>query len=142
MKTCKLYQQLPHSGAMCLLDRVVTWDKQRICCRTNSHLSPANPLRVNGAVAGLCALEYAAQALALHGVLNRQQRTVSGDYAAAYVVSSKQLIFAAGNLSDVSGSLIITAELTVWHEASAIYAISVSAGERSVLQGDLTVMLS
>ncbi len=142
MITCELYQQLPHSGAMCLLDRVVAWDEQRICCSTASHLSGANPLRHDGVLPGLCALEYAAQALALHGVLNRQQRAVSGQYEQAYVVSSKQLVFTADNLADVGESLTIKAELTVWHEASAIYAVSVSAGERSLLQGDLTVMLS
>ncbi len=142
MKTGELYQQLPHSGAMCLLDQVIAWDEQRICCSTDSHLSAANPLRQNGVLSGLCALEYAAQALALHGVLNRQQRTVSGEYAEAYVVSSKQLAFSVGNLSDAVDSLIIEAELTVWHEASAVYAVSVSAGECCLLQGDLTVMLS
>lgn len=142
MKTCELYQQLPHSGAMCLLQRVIAWDKQSICCSANSHLSTANPLRQNNALPGLCALEYAAQAVALHGVLKRQQRGVAGRYAEAYVVSSKQLIFAAGDLSDAAESLIITAELTVWHEASAVYAVSVAAGERRLLQGDLTVILS
>lgn len=142
MKTCELYRQLPHSGAMCLLDQVVAWDAQRICCSTDSHLAAANPLRHDGVLPGLCALEYAAQALALHGVLNRQQRSVSGRYAEAYVVSSKRLVFPAGNLSDVGASLVIKAELIVWHEASAVYTVSISADERSLLQGDLSVMLS
>ena len=142
MLTSDLYQQLPHSGAMCLIERVVSWDEKRICCSTDSHLSAANPLRQNGSLPGLCAVEYAAQALALHGVLNRSQRTSPDRYSEAYIVSSRRLAFQAGNLSDAAESLTITAELKVWHQASAVYAVSVNAGDNSWLKGDLVVMLS
>lgn len=138
----ELYRELPHSGAMCLIDRVVSWDEKRICCSTDSHLSAANPLRQDGRLPGLCALEYAAQALALHGVLNRQRQASSGRYSEAYVVSSKHLAFQPGNLANVSESLVISAELTVWHEASAVYTVNVNAGGNGLLAGDLTVMLS
>ncbi|MGI9285370.1 MAG: hypothetical protein ACR2P1_08270 [Pseudomonadales bacterium] len=142
MLTGDLYQQLPHSGAMCLIDRVVSWDEKRICCSTDSHLSSANPLRQNGRLPALCALEYAAQALALHGVLNRPRLTASERYSLAYVVSSRRLAFHAGNLLDAAESLTITAELKAWHQASAVYTVNVNSGDNCLLQGDLVVMLT
>lgn len=138
----ELYQQLPHSGAMCLIDRVSSWDERSICCSADSHLSPANPLRADGSLPGLCALEYAAQALALHGVLKRPQASANRQCSNALVVTSQRLAFQTGDLSNRSESLTITAELTVRHKDSVVYAVSVSAGASCVLQGDLGVMLS
>ena len=60
---------IPHSGSMCLLDGVLSWDENTILCRTASHRLPDNPLRSNGRLAGVCGVEYAAQAMALHGGL-------------------------------------------------------------------------
>ena len=39
---------IPHSGSMCLLDRVVEYDETQIHCRTGSHRDAANPLAVAG----------------------------------------------------------------------------------------------
>ena len=35
---------IPHAGSMCLLDEVVAWDDERICCTATSHRDPGNPL--------------------------------------------------------------------------------------------------
>ncbi len=60
---------IPHSGAMCLLDGVDFWDADRIRCHSRSHLAMDNPLREGGALAVVHALEYGAQAMAVHGGL-------------------------------------------------------------------------
>ena len=59
---------LPHKGAMCFLDAVTDWDRETISC---SAAAPglAHPLGRNGKVSTLVAVEYAAQATALHGAL-------------------------------------------------------------------------
>ena len=36
---------IPHQGAMCLLERVIEWDKDRIVLATSTHRAPDNPLR-------------------------------------------------------------------------------------------------
>jgi predicted hotdog family 3-hydroxylacyl-ACP dehydratase len=54
---------------MCLLDRVVHWDSQRIHCRASSHRSADNPLRSRDQLSAACGIEYAAQAMAVHGAL-------------------------------------------------------------------------
>ena len=60
---------IPHSGTMCLLDGVVRWDDESIVCITNTHRDANNPLRRDGQLSALHALEYGAQAAAVHGGL-------------------------------------------------------------------------
>jgi len=60
---------IPHAGTMCLLEHVVAFDDTSIRCETRSHLDVNNPLRYKGRLSSLCGIEYAAQAMALHGAL-------------------------------------------------------------------------
>jgi predicted hotdog family 3-hydroxylacyl-ACP dehydratase len=62
-------QHIPHKGRMCLLDEVLSWDATRIRCRSATHRSPDNPLRQHGRLGAACGIEYAAQAMAVHGAL-------------------------------------------------------------------------
>src|SRR3569833_2555449 len=54
---------------MWLLDEVLNWDFTQTQCRTSTHRSPDNPLRSNGRLGSACAIEYAAQTMAVHGAL-------------------------------------------------------------------------
>jgi predicted hotdog family 3-hydroxylacyl-ACP dehydratase len=65
--------RVPHAGSMCLLDSVISWDEQRIECRATSHASPTHPLAHDGRLPATAAVEYAAQAMALHGRLVQEQ---------------------------------------------------------------------
>ncbi|MCY7388737.1 MAG: 3-hydroxylacyl-ACP dehydratase, partial [Burkholderiales bacterium] len=58
--------RVPHTGRMCLLDRVLQWDAHAIRCSATSHRDPDNPLREAGGLAMLAGIEYAAQAAAVH----------------------------------------------------------------------------
>src|SRR5262250_1492609 len=62
-------QHIPHKGRMCLLDEVLSWDAARIRCRSGSHRAADNPLRAHGRLGAACGIEYAAQAMAVHGAL-------------------------------------------------------------------------
>ena len=62
-------RHIPHAGRMCLLDEVLEWDANRIVCRSSTHRDVDNPLRVNGTLGAACGIEYAAQAMAVHGAL-------------------------------------------------------------------------
>jgi len=64
---------IPHSGSMCLLDRLLAWDAQRIVCAATNHRDAAHPLRTRSGLLSPCAIEYAAQAMALHGALIGQE---------------------------------------------------------------------
>ena len=58
---------LPHAGAMCLLDAVESYDGQRIVCTTMQHRNRHNPLAVDGRLGCVQGIEFAAQAMAIHG---------------------------------------------------------------------------
>jgi len=60
---------IPHSGAMCLLARLAHWDAQHIVCSASNHRAADHPLRTRRGLLAPCAIEYAAQAMALHGAL-------------------------------------------------------------------------
>jgi len=57
------------TGGMCLLDEVIDWSAARVSCRSGTHREPDNPLRAFGRLGIACGIEYAAQAMAVHGAL-------------------------------------------------------------------------
>ena len=61
--------RVPHRGRMCLLDRLLGWDAQAIECSATGHADAAHPLRTASGLLAPAAIEYAAQAMALHGAL-------------------------------------------------------------------------
>ena len=80
---------VPHRGAMCLLDRMVSWDESRIECLATGHRDPAHPLRSRSGLMAGTAIEYAAQAAALHGGLVAQ---ASGATASpGYLASAREV---------------------------------------------------
>ena len=71
---------IPHAGAMCLLDAVIAWDATTITCLASSHRTPTNPLAARGRLEVVCGVEYAAQAMAVHGALaGGGRRPTAGD---------------------------------------------------------------
>lgn len=66
MERAEFARFLPHTGPMLLLNRVESWDQQAIECSAISHNDVNNPLRVNGRLSTVHAIEYGAQAAAIH----------------------------------------------------------------------------
>jgi len=98
---------IPHQGAMCLLDRVVEWDKDRIVLATATHRSPSNPLRLDGRLRAIHLCEYGAQAMAVHGGLSAQaegRRAQPG-----FLVSLRDVRFHIDFIDQLEGDLRITA---------------------------------
>ncbi len=62
--------RIPHQGGMSLLQSMQAWGSDHIVCTATSHQDAGNPLRVGGVLWSACAIEYASQAMALHGVLS------------------------------------------------------------------------
>ena len=61
-------RRVPHAGDMCLLDAVVRWDATAIECHAGVPRE-RHPLARDGVVPAVAAIEYAAQATAVHGAL-------------------------------------------------------------------------
>ena len=58
---------IPHAGTMCLLDGVLEWNPTKIKCVSQSHHDENNPMLIAGQLPAMCGIEYAAQAMAVHG---------------------------------------------------------------------------
>jgi predicted hotdog family 3-hydroxylacyl-ACP dehydratase len=129
---------IPHAGTMCLLDRVEAWDETSIRCIATSHRDLANPLAVNGTLGAACGIEYAAQAMALHGGLSRppDQRPRSG-----FLISLRGVTLAVDRLDDLEAELVVQAERLAGSENDATYEFSLCSGAAIVLSGRAAVLL-
>lgn len=128
---------IPHQGAMCLLDHVVAWDQARIHCRAGSHHSADNPLRAHGRLGAACAIEYAAQAMAVHGAL-----LASGPAPrAGYLVSARAIELQVWRLDDIAADLDIAAVCSMRNNNNILYEFSVSAAGKTLVQGRAAVVL-
>lgn len=132
---------IPHSGEMCLWQEVIAFDNEKIHCATNSHLSPTNPLKVNGELSPVNLIEYGAQAIAIHGGL--LALTQAGDQASqptmGYIASLKKIRFFEFNAS--TSKLFVDAMQLSADEAAKLYTFEVSDAEnRKVCEGNVLVM--
>ncbi|MBA3594945.1 MAG: 3-hydroxylacyl-ACP dehydratase [Polaromonas sp.] len=136
--------RIPHQGNMCLLDGVTAWDDRQIQCVTTSHQSPANPLRAQGRLGAACGVEYAAQAMAVHGALVGE--SMSGVDAATapragYLASIRSVSLHVDRLDTVSAPLLISAERITGDDNTVLYSFSVTAGDTALLSGRAVVVL-
>jgi predicted hotdog family 3-hydroxylacyl-ACP dehydratase len=129
---------IPHSGAMCLLDGVVQWDSDRILCTSRSHRAVDNPLRADGGLPAVCGVEYAAQAMAIHGALAGK---VGGRPRAGYLASLRNVVCRRDRLDDLEGDLVVEAEHVAGDGAHVIYRFRLRVGEVEVLSGQAMVVL-
>jgi predicted hotdog family 3-hydroxylacyl-ACP dehydratase len=128
---------IPHANRMCLLDGVLSWDGARLSCTTGTHRAVDNPLRRNGRLGVLCGVEYAAQAMALHGALSLDTRPVRGGYLA----SVRALICHVDRLDLVTGSLLIEIERLQGDSERAIYRFGVHGDGQVALTGRAAVVM-
>jgi predicted hotdog family 3-hydroxylacyl-ACP dehydratase len=129
---------IPHAGAMHLLDGVLSWDADRIRCLSRSHRDRQNPLRMNGRLSALCGIEYAAQAMAVHGVL---AGNVGSRPRMGYLASLREVSCSRTTLDDLEGDLIVAAERLMGEESHVIYSFAVGVGDIEVLRGRAAVVL-
>ncbi|HWE71646.1 MAG TPA: phosphotransferase [Stellaceae bacterium] len=129
---------IPHAGKMCLLDRVVSWDEQRITCESNAHRDPDNPLRRDGRLGALTAIEFAAQAMAAHG---RLAGAVSERPRAGFIASLRDVQCRCAWLDRFDAALEIGAIKLMGDEHNVMYAFAVACGTQEIVTGRATVVL-
>lgn len=129
---------IPHAGAMCLLDGVTQWNGDRIVCISHSHTDARHPLRQGEGLPALCGIEYAAQAMAVHGGLTALagKRPRGG-----YLASLRDVRCARMRLDDLPGPLTIEAARLMGDGAHVIYQFTLNAGPEQVLSGRAAVVL-
>jgi predicted hotdog family 3-hydroxylacyl-ACP dehydratase len=127
---------VPHQGAMCLLDRALAWDGTRILCETERHRDPANPLRRDGMLPAVCGLEFAFQAMALHGALG-----AGAPQAVGFVTSLREVALEVERLDDIAAPLQVEATALLAEPGGFIYRFALSAEGRNLMTGQAAVIL-
>jgi predicted hotdog family 3-hydroxylacyl-ACP dehydratase len=123
---------------MCLLERVLEWDAERLVAETTSHRCEDNPLRRDGVLVAVHALEYAAQAMAVHGGLRaaEQGEALPGGFLAA----GRRIGLHVRRLDELPGLLRVEVQEQFRQGGNLIYSFRVAAGDRPVAEGEATVL--
>jgi predicted hotdog family 3-hydroxylacyl-ACP dehydratase len=124
---------------MCLLDEVIEWDPRQIRCRTGTHRTPDNPLRSHDRLGIACGIEYAAQAMALHGAL--AGASVSGPARVGLLASVRDVRLHVLRLDDIESDLICEAAHLAGDGLTALYAFALRDKDRVLLSGRASVVL-
>ncbi|MBV8495903.1 MAG: hydroxymyristoyl-ACP dehydratase [Gammaproteobacteria bacterium] len=145
-------QHIPHKGRMCLLDEVLSWDATRIRCRSATHRDPANPLRSHGRLGAVCGIEYAAQAMAVHGALIGSSAPLASTVASSvrgsigtavgYLASVRNVAINVVRLDDLETDLIAAAERITGDGRTVLYEFSVWSEARALLTGRASVVFA
>lgn len=140
-----IIRRIPHQGSMCLLNSVSGWDSRQIRCEALSHRSGTNPLRTHGRLGAACGIEYAAQAMAVHGALMAESEGhADPDLAtprAGYLASIRNVALQVQRLDDLREDLIVVAERESGDSSSILYSFSLHAGTTLLLSGRAIVIL-
>jgi predicted hotdog family 3-hydroxylacyl-ACP dehydratase len=129
---------IPHAGDMCLLDGVLHWDQTSIRCRSITHRAERNPLRRDGRLNAICGIEFAAQAMAVHG---RLAGSVGARPQAGYLASVRDMQCRQARLDLLEGDLIIKAERLMGDEQRVIYQFALDWAGGEILAGRAAVVL-
>lgn len=95
---------IPHRGRMSLLDGLLAWDEHQIHCVARNHRDPQHPLRSASGLLSSCLVEYAAQAMALHGGLSHRAALAAGQtprIGAGYLASMRAVELSVWRLDDL-----------------------------------------
>ena len=146
LRHADIAQLIPHQADMCLLESVSAWDDQQIFCNATSHRSASHPLRAYGRLGASCGIEYAAQAMAVHGALIAQSplnaaSKAAGAPKAGYLVSVRGVTLHVERLDDLSAALTIHAERFMGDAGTIVYSFAVHAEFKLLLSGRATVVL-
>jgi predicted hotdog family 3-hydroxylacyl-ACP dehydratase len=129
---------IPHQGAMCLLERVLEWDAERILLATATHRSPDNPLRSQGRLRALHLCEYGAQAMAVHGGLAAQ--TAGASAQPGLLVSLREVALRRDYIDDLPGDLAVEARRLMESGESWQYTFAVRHEGKLLAEGRAAVM--
>jgi predicted hotdog family 3-hydroxylacyl-ACP dehydratase len=138
LSRAEIAARIPPPGDMCLRDGVIDWSPDHIRCRPLSHRAPANPLRGDDRLGAASGIEYGAQAMALHGALLGADEGLPRQ---GYLASVRGVTLHVVRLDDVAEDLIVAAERISGEGGTVMYAFSLLAGSRCLVEGSAMVIL-
>jgi predicted hotdog family 3-hydroxylacyl-ACP dehydratase len=130
--------RIPHHGGMCLLERATEATPERIVCTAVSHHAAGNPLRMDGRLSAVHAIEYAAQAMALH----RSFAEGAAEPAPRGMLTSvRDVLCHVERLDDIPDELTIVATRLAGDGITVLYGFSVCDGARALVTGRASAVL-
>ena len=124
---------------MCLLDSMLSASETDIVCSAVSHCNTDNPLRSHGRLGAAVAVEYAAQAMALHGSILNADLDVPAK--GGRLINVRQLSLYCAQFDDLAAPLIVRATRLMGDVVNVIYSFDVSAEGRMIASGRAGVMM-
>jgi predicted hotdog family 3-hydroxylacyl-ACP dehydratase len=135
--------RVPHQGRMCWLARMLSWSDDRIVCEAENHADRDHPLRGPHGLLASAAIEYAAQAMALHGALRAQAQGQGAGPVPGFLASARGVALSRWRLDDAAGPLRIEAERLAGDTRQLLYGFIVTDGTgAAVAEGRATVVLN
>lgn len=132
----QLCRLIPHHGKMCLLDSVIEWDDEGIHCRAVSQRATDNPLREDNRLPAIAGVEYAAQAMAVHGALLASS---AESPQVAYLAALRGVELHCDTLHQ-ERELFLHCQRLAGDSNGFIYTFKVDNGIATLLQGRATVI--
>jgi predicted hotdog family 3-hydroxylacyl-ACP dehydratase len=129
---------IPHRGSMCLIDAVVNWSSERISCRSGGHRAADHPLRVHGRLGVACGIEFAAQAMAVHGALLADASDAKP--LAGFLASVRGVRLHVVRLDEVQSDLICNALRIAGDQATTLYEFELRSSTMRLISGRATVV--
>jgi len=139
LDAAEIAARVPHSGTMCLLHALHESSATQVLCSTTSHHAADNPLRSASGLLSCSAIEYAAQAMALHGAM-----TAAADAPpqGGRLASVRGVKLHVPRLDTVAGRLFVQAERLAGDAGQAMYQFTLRDERQNILvQGRATVLL-
>ena len=135
--------RIPHQGRMCLLDEVIAWNAHHIRCRTGTHRAPDNPLRSHDRLGIASGIEYAAQAMALHGALAGAVAGADAGPASrvGLLASVRDVRLHVLRLDDIESDLFCEVTHLAGDNFTAMYEFALRDKDQSLLGGRASVVL-
>jgi predicted hotdog family 3-hydroxylacyl-ACP dehydratase len=131
--------RVPHHGAMCLLHALHESSDTHVLCSTTSHHAADNPLRSASGLLSCNAIEYAAQAMALHGAM-----TAAADAPpqGGRLASVRGVKLHVPRLDTIDGPLFVHVERLAGDNGQAMYQFALrDEQQHTLVQGRATVLL-
>ncbi|HEY5450700.1 MAG TPA: hypothetical protein VIQ54_18230 [Polyangia bacterium] len=130
-----IVELVPHRPPMLLLDRVLSYDGERVVCETV--LGPDSPFAEQGEVPAVVGIEYMAQTIAAGAGLSARDK---GDQAGrtGFLLGCRNLSIAVDSFQ-IGDRLTVEARRTWGENQIGSFACKVQRGSEVLVEGALTV---
>jgi predicted hotdog family 3-hydroxylacyl-ACP dehydratase len=146
LNAADIARRVPHSGSMCLLHSVSQWDEETIVAHADHRADSHHPLAILTQLDATAGIEYAAQAMAVHGALLGEVAAARGQARRipqmGFLASVRNVVCNQAFLQDQKEPLSIRATRTAGTESPVSYEFAIHSGTVECVSGKATVVLN